>query len=217
MKSFFTCLFTISILISSYCQDNDYLNNNQTEEPTKSISQGNVIFSAYYGGPNLTGTILKTMYSNFGSSDSDPISIGPFGGTISYMVTDNIGVGVDANYTDIYIEWENNTVDSSGNDVTYFNKAGMKTIRIMPRFNFHFEITETFAPYIGVAAGWRERTYYSESTNPSGIEGDREGFNPLAFRISAGGDIFIGENIGFNLEIGLGGGGLVRGGLIIKL
>ena len=220
MKKFFALLSLGSLFTLSFAQSDanpsvDF-NNNSSDDNSLIISEGDVLISAYYGGPNLNATILQTLYSNIGSNSPDA-SIGPVGGTISYMVTDEVGIGLDVNYTDLSITENQSSVDSSGNSVNYNYKVGMSTIRIMPRFNFHFGTTEKFAPYVGLAAGWRERRYYAESNDPNFTEANQEGFNPIAFRIAAGGSIFLTDFLGLNLELGLGGGGLVRGGLVFKL
>jgi len=220
MKKNFTLLLAFSLASITYSQSEanpsvDF-NNNSSDASNIAVSEGSILISAYYGGPNLNATILEAAYSNIGEN-SPAASIGPVGGTFSYMVTDGVGVGLDVNYTDISITWNDNTVDSSGTSVNYDYKVGMSTIRIMPRFDFHFGTTEKFAPYVGVAAGWRSRTYYTETDDPNFEDSNAEGFNPIAFRIAAGGSIFLSNNIGINLELGLGGGGLVRGGLVFKL
>jgi len=220
MKKIITLLFTISITSFTYSQTDanpsvDF-NNNSSDATGLAVSEGSIIITAYYGGPNLNATILEAMYSNIGEN-SPAASLGPVGGTFSYMVTDAVGVGLDVNYTNLSISWDDNSVDSSGASVNYNYKVGMSTVRIMPRFDFHFGTSEKFAPYIGLAAGWRNRTYYTETNDPSFNDSDAEGFNPIAFRIAAGGSIYFTDNIGINLELGLGGGGLVRGGLVIKL
>lgn len=220
MKKIITLLFTISITSVSFSQTDanpsvDF-NNNSSDATGLAVSEGSILISAYYGGPNLNATILEAAYSNIGE-DNPAASIGPVGGTFSYMVTDAVGVGLDVNYTDISITWNDNAVDSSGTSVNYDYKVGMSTIRIMPRFDFHFGTSEKFAPYVGVAAGWRNRTYYAKTDDPNFDDSDAEGFNPIAFRIAAGGSIFFTDFLGLNLELGLGGGGLVRGGLVFKL
>ena len=40
--------------------------------------------------------------------------------------------------------------------------------------------------------------------------------NPIAFRLAVGGTYYLMENFGINLELGLGGGGLLRGGLTLQ-
>lgn len=217
MRKLFTLLFTLSTISIFFSQTDanpsvDF-SENSTDASNLAVSEGSILISAYYGGPNLNANILD---NNLGT-DNPAVSIGPVGGTFSYMVTDAVGIGLDVNYTDISITWNDNSVDTNGTSVNYEYKVGMSTVRIMPRFDFHFGTSEKFAPYVGLAAGWRTRSYYTETTDPSYDDADIEGVNPIAFRIAAGGSIFLTNSLGINLELGLGGGGLVRGGLVFKL
>ena len=183
----------------------------------QAVQQGNFIFNVYYGGPNLTASILETTFVNAGAGDEvDRInSLGPIGGSVSYMIADKISLGVDANYTDVSISFTSQSVDTAGNSILFNTKAGFRTIRVFPRFDYHFSNSDQFDGYFGVGAGFRNRTYYTESDDPD-YDASSEGINPIAFRLAVGGTYYLMENFGINLELGLGGGGLLRGGLALQ-
>ena len=183
----------------------------------QSTQQGNILINVYYGGPNLTASILETTFVNAGAGDEvDRInSLGPVGGRISYMIAERVSIGVDANFTDVSISFFSTSLDTTGNTNTYTTKAGWRTIRVFPRFDYHFGNSDNFDGYFGVGAGYRSRTYYSESNNPN-YNGSIEGINPISFRLAVGGTYYLIDNLGLNLELGLGGGGLLRGGLAFK-
>ena len=86
----------------------------------------------------------------------------------------------------------------------------------MPRFDYHFTDNDNFDGYFGVAAGFRKATWYTESSDPNFVDDDAEGINPIALRLAVGGTYYLIDNLGLNLELGLFGGGLVRGGLVLK-
>lgn len=197
-----TCLGLVSI-------SNKSLNAQSTQ-------QGNILIDVYYGGPNLTASILETTFVNAGAGEEvDRInSLGPVGGRISYMIAEKVSIGVDANFTDVSISFFSTTPDTTGNTYTY--KAGWRTVRVFPRFDYHFGNSDNFDGYFGVGAGYRSRTYYSESNDPNYDGGSVEGINPISFRLAVGGTYYLIDNLGVNLEFGLGGGGLIRGGLAFK-
>ena len=87
----------------------------------------------------------------------------------------------------------------------------------MPRFDFHFSGSDVFDAYFGVGAGYRDRTYYTKTLDPSYEDYNVNGVLPSALRLAVGGTYFLSDNIGLNMEFGLGGGGLIRTGLSIKL
>ena len=71
--------------------------------------------------------------------------------------------------------------------------------------------------YFGVGTGWRSKSWTFESNQPDYDPGTFESLNPIAFRIALGGSYYFTDNIELNLELGLGGGGLARGGIAFKL
>ena len=86
----------------------------------------------------------------------------------------------------------------------------------MPRFDYHFTDNDNFDGYFGIAAGFRKATWYTESSDPNFVDDELEGSIPIALRLAVGGTYYLIDNLGLNLELGLFGGGLVRGGLALK-
>jgi hypothetical protein len=187
-------------------------NVNTKQIVSQAVVTGDKIINVYYGYPNYFGNVLKLAVTNTSSNDVKVNTMGPVGGSFAFMVSDHIGVGLDVNFTDVSVDW--NSVDSSG--VGYSYTVGASTLRVMPRFDFHFSGSDVFDAYFGVGAGYRSRTYYVESTDPN-YDYDIPGALPSALRLAVGGTYFLSDNIGLNMEFGLGGGGLIRTGLSIKL
>ena len=175
----------------------------------QAVSSGDMFLQAYYGGGlNLGYEILKSSVETSTSLGANISSsrLGPVGGRFAYMVSDKVSLGVDVNYSDM---------NATATD-TYDYTVGQKTLRAMARFDIHFWSSEKFDSYLGIGAGYRSSSYYFESTDHAYVNDALEGTNPVAFRIAYGGQYFFSDALGANLEIGLGGGGLVRAGLSTK-
>lgn len=193
-------------------------NVNTKQIISQAVVTGDKIINAYYGYPNYLGNLFETTYANGSTVSNIKINtLGPVGASFAVMVSDHIGVGFDVNFSDVSVDWSDNSVDTLGNATNYVYTVGARTLRVMPRFDFHFSGSDVFDAYFGVGAGYRSRTYYTESTDPNYGDADVSGFLPASFRLAVGGTYFLSDNIGLNMEFGLGGGGLIRTGLSIKL
>lgn len=180
----------------------------------QALSQGQSNIQLYYGiGPNIVKAFLEASIEGSSATNITVGSLGPIGLRYSYMVSDKAGVGLDANYTDTYMTYTD--MDTTG-AASYSYTVGARTMRFMPRFDFHFAGGDNFDAYFGIGAGYRTRIYYAESDDPNFVNDATEGVNPVAFRVAVGGQYFFSPNIGLNMEIGLGGGGLLRSGLAMK-
>ena len=167
----------------------------------------------YTGGPNLFTAIVKTAYTNSNSQQNIDIGGLPtIGLRAGYMVSDRISLGVDINYTTTNVSY-----DESNGSTTYNYKVSVPRIRAMARFEFHFGNSDNFDFYMPVGAGYSSRTFKIETNDPAFIDNTSiKSLVPVAFRVGLGGRYFFTDNIGLNLEFGLGGGPLIEGGLAFK-
>lgn len=176
----------------------------------QALEQGNVSLDLYYGFGSLSKSFLKLITDNSTAKSS---FLGPMGLKFEYMASDKIGVGAEFNYTSYNIEW--NEVDSA-TSVNFNYKYTRTIVRIMPRFNIHFGSNENFDGYFGIAAGYRQAFNKWESNDPS-YDGSTSGtLIPFAMRIALGGRYFFTDNFGIHMELGLGGGAMIHGGLSLK-
>lgn len=192
----------------------------------QAVQQGNVLIDAYYGFPDLYKTVLRAGYETTDNTGFKVGGIGPVGIRAEYMLGDKIGLGVDVGFTDAnvqftrtseYVYSEDGTSLFTGIPVTYEDKAGTRKIGGMVTFNYHFLDSDALDAYAMLGAGYKQRTYYYETTQANYADGaEFKGINPIAFRIGAGMRYFFTDNIGANLAIGFGQGGLVNGGLSFK-
>ena len=85
----------------------------------QAVEEGNVIINAYYGGPDLFGAILESTRTNSNSTDTKVSVLGPLGATVSYMISKEVGLGLDINHTDVKLTYTDPAVDSAGNTIFY--------------------------------------------------------------------------------------------------
>ena len=89
-------------------------------------------------------------------------------------------------------------------------EAERAVIRAMMRFDAHFGDNERFDPYLSLGLGYRTTSTSYISDRPGFVETPRETLIPVAFRLAAGLNVWIIDELGIMLETGLGGGGLGR-------
>ena len=189
---------------------------------TAQVEEGNVIIDLYYGYPNSS----KTFWSVFETASVEgykSTGIGPLGARFEYMIADNLGVGIEGNYvaggatyTETFSVY--NSTDDIWEDQTYNYELSTTKIRVMARMNYHFVTTDVVDAYVGFGAGYKHKKTTWTTEDPNFDSEFESGLNlvPVAVRIAVGSRFFFTENIGVNMELGLGGGPLVAGGLSVK-
>jgi hypothetical protein len=187
---------------------------------SQAVKQGDVIIDAYYGFPNLFSAILKTSINNVNNVATTNLkikSVGPFGGRLEYLLNDKIGLGLESNYTNTSATWLGESTDNNGVTHIYSYEISAPRFRIMPRFNFHFvKSNDNLDGYFAVAAGYKSLTLETKSNDPDYQPIKVGSLIPVAFKVAVGLRYFFTENIGANIEVGLGGGPLLAFGLTAK-
>jgi len=181
----------------------------------QAVEEGNVLVDVYYGFPNLFTSFFKTTYANSGSEIDVKIKgLGPIGLRGEYLVSDKIGVGLDIGFNNTKLTYSE--LNSSDNK-TYDYILKTQKIGAMVTFNYHFlESSDNLDAYFMVGAGYGGRSYDFSSTDPNYSKQTIKGVIPVASRIGVGMRYFFTDNIGANLAIGFGQGGLINGGLSFK-
>tara|TARA_B100000674_G_C37517207_1_gene767631 strand:- start:46 stop:666 length:621 start_codon:yes stop_codon:yes gene_type:complete len=179
--------------------------------------------SVYYGLPNTlsAGVVLNTNYLSevyATPTDISYSSLGPVGLWASYQTESKIGIGLDLNFSRSSAEFEywNGFNDSISGDV-YTMNASRNIFRAMLRFDAHFGDNEIVDPFMSLGIGYRTTGNSYTSTRPGYIEEPTETLIPISFRLAAGANIYVVENIGILLEAGLFGGGLLRVGATYRM
>lgn len=193
------------------------------------VEQGNFIIDVYGGIPNWANSLLYNQYDGTNTSVSNYKVNGSmlsYGGRFEYLLADNFGVGVDANYevSGFNYDYLNSVYDeTSGNyyDVPYNYDYRAKKLRVMARLNYHFVQNDRLDVYAGFAGGYknvsREAYELNKATN---IRTDASNLPkaliPVSMRLAIGTRIYFTDNIGAMVELGAFGGGLVQFGLSAK-
>lgn len=189
----------------------------------QAATMGSIIVDPYFGGPNF-GKSFATSLTTTGTSNMVVRGIGPMGLRAEYVISDKIGLGADVIYNNYSANY--NQVDSlyDGNTGTWTttvtnNEYRMQRLRVQARMNFHLEVNNPdLDAYVGIGAGTNNRFRKAYENNvlvsdPSSIGNFT--FIPVSFRICAGMRYYFTDNIGLNLELGLGGP-VFSGGLSFK-
>jgi hypothetical protein len=190
------------------------------------LEKGNVIIDAYYGFPNLYTSIFKTSYANSGQEMDLRIGgVGPLGGRVEYLLSDNIGFGVDVGFNNTTVQYSEQGINQvydpntgTTTNVPYFYDYNLSTkkIGVIATFNYHFVQTEELDAYATIGGGYGNRSFAFETNDPSFTEGDISGVIPFSGKIGVGMRYFFTSNIGANFAVGFGQGGLVNVGLSAK-
>ena len=179
----------------------------------QAIEEGNVIIDAYYGFPNLYSTIFKAAYESSNSTGLTLGSQGPLGIRAEYLITDKVGFGIDLGMNSSSISYSEADIN---NNIIYDYKFSTRKIGAIFTFNYHFVENDKLDAYFVVGGGYGNRNFKFTSTDPNYIEESVESLIPISYKIGVGMRYFFTENIGANLALGLGQGGIANVGVSAK-
>ena len=184
-----------------------------TKTNAQALEQGNVIIDAYYGFPNLYSTVFKTLYESSNSTGLTLGSQGPLGIRAEYLITDKVGFGIDLGMNSSSISYSEADINTN---IIYDYKFSTRKIGAIFTFNYHFVENDKLDAYFVVGGGYGNRNFKFTSTDPNYIEESVESLIPISYKIGGGMRYFFTENIGANLALGLGQGGLANVGVSAK-
>ena len=184
-----------------------------TKTNAQALEQGNVIIDAYYGFPNLYSTVFKTLYESSNSTGLTLGSQGPLGIRAEYLITDKVGFGIDLGMNSSSISFSEADINTN---IIYDYKFSTRKIGAIFTFNYHFVENDKLDAYFVVGGGYGNRNFKFTSTDPNYIEESVESLIPISYKIGVGMRYFFTENIGANLALGLGQGGLANVGVSAK-
>jgi opacity protein-like surface antigen len=192
-----------------------------------------IVINPYYGAPNSLKTGIELDINYLNEVYSAPTNeetwnkVGPVGLLIKYITKSTneggrlIAYGLDLNYSTINYKFNYNSdslnTDSLNTSTIDTMQSERSVFRAMFRFDLHIGKSERFDPYISIGGGFRNATTSFTSTNPDFIVEKNPLKNYIALRVAAGMNLYFTSNFGVMLEVGFGGGGLGRAGLIYKL
>ena len=189
----------------------------------QTMSEGNVAIDLYYGFPNLYTSALRTAYANSGSEENIKVGgIGPLGLRVEYMLADKVGLGADFGFNNSSVTYDYETTvlnpaTSTYDPITYTDEVKSTKIGFMVVFNYHFIDNDNLDFFGTVGAGYKNRTLSFNSTDPNFTEESVSLTTiPVSARVGLGMRYFFTDNIGINLGVGFGQGGILNGGLSVK-
>ncbi len=188
---------------------------NNTAIAQTQVEEGNIIIDPYYGGPNFGRALLTSLE---GTVENSAVSgIGPAGLRAEYLLADNFGLGIDFIYNSTSVSGTTDSLNTDGTVFeTYDTKVFSRRYRIHLRANYHFAQTDALDAYVGFGAGTNIRSIGFTTDDPN-FDGDSAtgSLIPFSIRIALGTRYYFTDNIGLNVELGLGGP-VVSGGLSFK-
>ena len=183
------------------------LSSSATIARGQAFEEGNLVFSAGYGFPNLGKAFFNLYKEEVGFEVN---GIGPLHGKVEYAIADNIGVGLSINYVAYDVTWHDETDN-------YIYSWDVNGFSVLARFNFHFGDSDKVDPYVGVGAGYRLTKYEFFTDDPFWVEDNFNTFSlPTGFEATLGLRYYIVPMVGIYGEIGLAKS-LIQGGIAVKI
>lgn len=178
------------------------------------VKKGDIIIDAYYGFPNLYKVVFTELINFSGNELNLAVnSNGPFGFRGEYMFAERFGLGLDFGYSNVKV-----TYQKQNENQIYDYDFKTRKIGIMATFNYHFlQSTDKLDAYAVIGAGFKNRNYGYDTNDPN-FFGVKYGLSfPFAFKIGAGARYFLTQNLGVNLALQAGQGGIINLGVSVKL
>ena len=194
----------IAVMASAFISSNSFAQQKGASSGN-CVQQGSVIIDGFYGYPYLVGAVLKAAVNSTPQTSLTVHNFGTAGGKFEYMISDKVGLGVEFTYSNANAKYQD-----SINAPIY--TAGVKKIRVLGSFNFHFATTTSIDPYFTIGMGYKNTSYYD---NQPGYGYTWPTLIPVAFRLGVGLHYYFTDFLGINAELGIGGP-LMRAGLSFK-
>lgn len=155
---------------------------------------------------------------------------GPFGLRLEYRVDSDFGIGIDLGYNSISASavrtvttYDQNTNQTVTNK--YTDEFSSYKIGAVITFNVRLYENEKFEASGVMGIGYGKRNFNFKSTDPNynqdlasfGAELLSSTLPPVSFRVGFITRYFFTENVGINMGIGIGQGGLINGGLSFRM
>jgi hypothetical protein len=210
MKKIYLTILTVAISLASF------------KSNAQCISEGKILVDGYYGFPNLYSAVFKSAYANSGSEANLKFgSLGPIGLRAEYLLTDKVGLGLDLGMNSSSISFDDvvsvyNSTTFTYDDVIYNYKFSTRKVGAIVTFNYHFVENDNIDAYFVLGMGYGSRSFTFESNEPGYSTPTVKSLIPVASKIGVGMRYFFTENIGANLALGFGQGGLLNAGITAK-
>jgi hypothetical protein len=216
----------ILFIAAAFISLNGTAQSKKSSAEGSAVKKGNVIIDGYYSFPNLYKGFYKIVFNNANQNGDlgtnvSVTGIGPFGGNAQYLIEDKIGLLLDVNYMDFGVRWEDN-ISGTNNGKNYFYDMKINLIRAMVGGEYHFGSNEKLDAFAGAKIGVTIGGAKFKSDDPAfqisnyAFGSYKRGVG-VASRLYAGIRYFPIKPLGLFVEGGFMGGGIVRGGISIKI
>tara|TARA_B100001287_G_C22683178_1_gene531687 strand:+ start:88 stop:798 length:711 start_codon:yes stop_codon:yes gene_type:complete len=189
----------------------------------------------------------NTEAGNWNGGEATTSSFGPIGLRAEYMTSDKLSIGIDfalnlnsASFTGEDYDYNNIDTTTGNYQTISFTAEGSSTKwGAMVTLNYHFVTNSVVDFYLTGGVGYKNRTSTLDQNNPNFTnngEADNVAFEdyhvnllnrvtaltpetsiPLAARLGLGLRVFFTDNIGANIGLGFGQGGILNAGLSVAL
>lgn len=205
------------------CYFQIFSQNNENKSNIGCHPKGTFVLDAYYGAPNLSNSFFRLWIFAINATYEDAItnvhykSFGPVGLRAEYFILRNLGVGLDLNYSTssvslTYKHHDETLLDYLPENYTF----SLPRIGIIPRVNWHFiGKSKVVDGYLVLGMGYRNYTVGVSTTDYFKRLKFDYNVPVFAFRLGCGFRFFVNENLGFNVETGIGGA-LITAGMSVK-
>lgn len=102
-------------------------------------------------------------------------------------------------------------------DILYNYDLSTNKFGVLFCFNYHFLDNDEFDLYSTVGVGYSNRNFNFSSTDPTFAPTTLSSIIPVGFKSGIGMRYFFSDNLGANLQIGFGQGGILNAGISYKL
>ena len=188
----------------------------------QAVEEGDKVVEGYYGFPNLYTAAFKATYASLGTElDLKAGGAGPFGFRFEYLVTDKIGLGLDVGFSNSYVNFNEigtvtNPTTGVDENVTYNYDYSTHKIGALVCLNYHFIDNDNFDLYSTVGLGYSKRSFDFISNDPDFVPFSISSIIPVGFKAGLGMRYFFTDNLGANLQLGFGQGGILNAGVSFK-
>ncbi|MBI3233297.1 MAG: outer membrane beta-barrel protein [Bacteroidetes bacterium] len=173
----------------------------------QSFDEKQSMFSVGYGIGSYHAIIFDANTSTSSAQQvflkNKSTTIGPIYFKYQYMMDENISIGLNLAYINMYKDVTYQT-NKNGIDTVISDSRKFNSYSVLARVNYHNSPDEAFDLYGGVSVGYRfaRTTEYDGFTNTTNTYGPLSNF-PIGFEAIIGARYLITENIGIYGEFGL--------------
>lgn len=196
--------------------------DDSTQQAVRPLHKNDVVIDVSGGFPFFFGELLKTaLVDSSGNSSGVKVvssrSVPHLGIRIEKMVTNQIGLGMEATYADINVDF----IDSNNSSYS----MGLSSQRYLFKLNYHIDMYQMFNmdnskyldPYVTMGIGYRiYKVKAGSNSTLSHYEDVLFSSLPISLRTSIGLRYFFIPKAALTAELGLGGP-LIQFGLSYKL